>query len=211
MSWIEQTLFYGNLAIKENVIADDISVEMSTVADYFKDIRFDFPPNYVSYDELLELSSYLKENYYDPKTDWFIQDEDLNSYLIKKSKELGFSQKKSYNIIQDLTQELSSLILDLKRHWNRARPYQYAYFLSIEFSPFQSISSHTPSYPSGHSLLAMCWENKILSIKPELKSKTNKIVDSVNMGRMALGLHFPSDIEFSRTIANFIKSNNIRL
>jgi len=211
MDFFEQRLFYGNLTVSENEIVNDISSEMIKVSDYFQNEQFEYPTNEVTYNEIDELDNYVNKNYFKPNKEWEAQDKDLNSYLINKSKEFGLSQEESKNILINLSEKLSPLILELKKYWNRARPYQYAYLFDRDFSAFKTVSGNSPSYPSGHSLLVMCWENHLLNLYPNLKPKTNKIVLSVNMGRMSLGVHFPSDIEFSRVIANYIKSKNFRL
>ena len=90
--------------------------------------------------------------------------------------------------------------MKLKEYWNRARPYQYANLIEAPLFPIETISGHSPAYPSGHTLQGHVWARLISTVKPELKDWADSISIKVNLSRLALGVHFPSDIEFSKKI-----------
>ena len=50
--------------------------------------------------------------------------------------------------------DISGLVMQLKEFYQRARPYQVAYYTEQNLVPFNSASANTPSYPSGHSVQA---------------------------------------------------------
>ena len=69
----------------------------------------------------------------------------LEKFYLKN--ELIFDKELLANIRTDI----SALILQLKVYYQRARPFQVAFYSKQNFVPFESNSAHTPSYPSGHA------------------------------------------------------------
>ena len=101
-------------------------------------------------------------------------------------------------------------ILQLKNHYQRARPFQYALYGNQKLHPYESTSGNNPSYPSGHACQSyfMCkvigthYEEK----KKELDMLAKKVADS----RVILGIHFPSDNQFGIHIVNtLLEKQNI--
>lgn len=84
---------------------------------------------------------------------------------------------------------LEPIILELKRSFNRTRPYDLD--KSINYVPAKS--HRFKAYPSGHVAYAALAE-KILSMKyPEHSSKFKSAVKDVGMARMLMGVHYHSD------------------
>lgn len=114
--------------------------------------------------------------------------------------------------LANINEELGGLIMKLKNHYNRARPYQYAFYSNKnDFHPNESLSGNSPAYPSGHasqsyfllSIVANHYEDK----KDELMTLAKRIADS----RVILGIHFPSDNDFGVMIAKELMSlDNIK-
>ena len=110
------------------------------------------------------------------------------------------------NFLADASEDLGALIMQLKNHYNRARPFQYAYYSKEKFNPYETLSGNTPAYPSGHasqsyficSIVANHYEDK----KEELMKLAKRVADS----RIVMGVHFPSDNEFGIMIAKQIMS-----
>ena len=202
-------LFYGNLTIQEEEEANSIFAEIHRVSEYFKGQQFTFPNDDETYMELMKLYRLVDENYAQPDKVFQAQDTDLNRYLLNESNNLGLSNTEARSIMDNLHNKINPLILDLKRYWNRARPFQYAYYFDVDFNPMKTTSGHSPSYPSGHTLYASCWKKVVDNKMPELVTETQNIVDTVNQGRMAIGAHFPSDISFSMEIAQYLNDNRL--
>lgn len=91
-----------------------------------------------------------------------------------------------------------------KYFFNRVRPFQ----LDKEIIPPQHSKTYfTPSYPAGHVAQYYC-AYKYFSRKfpdPHLGEKMKALVQVVERARIAAGIHYPSDGDFSRKIvdANF--------
>lgn len=122
-------------------------------------------------------------------------------------KRLGIPHNEEYiNFLADASEDLGALIMQLKNHYNRARPFQYAYQSNQNFNPYETLSGNTPAYPSGHasqsyficSIVANHYEDK----KEELMKLAKRVADS----RIVMGVHFPSDNEFGVMIAKQIMS-----
>lgn len=111
-----------------------------------------------------------------------------------------------------ISEDLGALIMQLKNSYQRARPYQIAYYSNNkQFHPFETISGNTPAYPSGHATQGYFICNVISHHYPdkakELRSLANKIADS----RIIMGVHFPSDNNFGVYIAKeLMKKEDIK-
>lgn len=81
----------------------------------------------------------------------------------------------------------------LKLFYNRARPYQME-----EINTLQSVSGHTPSYPSGHAVQAYALAKQLKRLCPEKAQELDTMADRVAYIRHAGGYHFPTDTEYSR-------------
>ena len=114
--------------------------------------------------------------------------------------ELEIDFKKEY--LEKVMIKIRPFILGLKKHYNRPRPYQVAYYTEQKLNPFKSRTAHTPSYPSGHSIQAymLC---KIISFhNPEKEKEIMEIADVIAKTREVLGVHYKSDNLFSKYIVD---------
>ena len=113
------------------------------------------------------------------------------------------------NLNTSLPENHTYILMDikLKEYWNRARPYQYANLIEAPLYPMTTMSGHSPAYPSGHTLQGLIWAKLVSTVKPDLKGWADSISIKINLSRLALGVHFPSDIEFSKKIYEDLVSN----
>ena len=86
--------------------------------------------------------------------------------------------------------------------FNRPRPYQLADALNIPFDRYKTETSNTPSYPSGHTVQPKLVANYYATIYPEHKNGLFEGAIKSAMGRVRMGVHFPSDIEAGHDLAN---------
>ena len=105
-----------------------------------------------------------------PKEEYIEQDVNLMSYLTAESEKLNISSSDNARALFILKEKVDPFILALKNYWNRARPYQYAYFLKSDFHPLNAVSAHTPcisfrSLNSGYLLELKCYNKNILNCK----------------------------------------------
>ncbi len=108
----------------------------------------------------------------------------------------------------------SPIMLRLKEYFNRPRPHEAAKILGISMSPYSSDAalysdyeghennkSYTSSYPGGHAMQSR-FIARMLGLKfPELLDKLVKISDIIADTRIALGVHFKSDNDYGKLLA----------
>ena len=111
---------------------------------------------------------------------------------------LNFPKKK----VKELKDAAGSVILDLKYHFNRPRPYQLAEYYGIKLGENILESMKTPSYPSGHSAQGTLI-GKVLQTK--LPINTNAFIEAgkrISYSRNIGGAHYPSDSEMGENIGH---------
>ena len=105
--------------------------------------------------------------------------------------------------INNLKDQSESIILQLKRHYNRPRPVKVAKELGLPLDTFPLETANTPSYPSGHStqgrLVAL-----LLADEVPLEHRKNilDIGERIGHGRQIAGAHYPSDHTFGKRLAD---------
>ena len=203
-------LFYGNLSNTNKNIMKNISKKYSEVAEYFMDSYYNFPSGNETYSEVNSLIKRMNSTLNEETIKLYeSQDKNLWNYLRSMSNNMGITDKEYDNIEKFIVENIAPLIVSIKDYWNRARPYQYAYEFDLNLTPYTTYSGHSASYPSGHTLETEVWGYMASKIKPNKLSQINKVVNDVNEGRMNLGIHFPSDIEFSKEIFDYLKNNKL--
>jgi hypothetical protein len=103
--------------------------------------------------------------------------------------------------LTDISEDLGALILQLKSKYQRARPYQVAYYSNMKLHPFETLSGNTPSYPSGHASQGYFLCSVIAHHYPEKKEELMKLASRIAESRIIWGIHFPSDNAFGIHIA----------
>jgi len=129
-------------------------------------------------------------------------DEDIIFAFEHSLRKLNIPINKEYiDYIANVSQEIGALIMQLKNDFQRARPYQIAYYTNANLHPFESVSGHSPSYPSGHSCQAYFICNLIASHYPSKKKELMDLCNKIGQSRIILGIHYPSDHIFGYYIA----------
>lgn len=129
-------------------------------------------------------------------------DEDLILAFEYSLKMLKIPTNKEYlEYIYNTSEEIGALIMQLKNDFQRARPYQIAYYTNANLHPFESISGHSPSYPSGHSCQSYFLCSLIASHYPSKEKELMDLATKIGQSRIILGLHYPSDHTFGCYIA----------
>lgn len=110
-----------------------------------------------------------------------------------------------------MNKELAHIILKLKMHYQRPRPYQISHYHNIKLNPVDSTSAWTPAYPSGHGFQGYFW-SKFYSYKyPDIKKKLKKFGKEMADSRLYGGFHYPSDNLVSKQLVNIIFKKKIHL
>lgn len=107
----------------------------------------------------------------------------------------GINPEKSKGFIEAISTDIGPLILKLKFFFQRPRPQQLAYYYKLRLMPFRSVSADTPSFPSGHAYQAKIFSTVLGNNFPQLFADMQSIFLDVCESRMAMGLHYQSDID----------------
>ena len=124
-------------------------------------------------------------------------DEDLHHLLTDIFESIGIKVNSDFFEIDKI---IGYITVKLKRHYNRPRPYQVAYYTEQYFNPFETITGNSPSYPSGHALQGYLMCSILAKKYPQHKTKLDGFAELIAESRVALGVHYPSDNRFSKEI-----------
>jgi membrane-associated phospholipid phosphatase len=118
----------------------------------------------------------------------------------------GKISDEKYNKINKIitSRKMINQIIFYKKLYNRARPYQLAPEL---VKALKSTTADNPSYPSGHPIQAYYAARILSKLEPKRKKEWEEIAERCANIRIIAGLHYPSDIEFGKRIANKININ----
>lgn len=116
------------------------------------------------------------------------------------------SRGKSYNVdyYEMIIDSLVPIILEIKNFYNRPRPGELANSMGVDFRPDDLNSASTPSYPSGHTIQAYVVAKMLSDQFPEHEESLLKIAEMVAQSRIDRGVHFLSDVENGREVAEML-------
>jgi len=195
---------YGN-PTQENKIFIEQKGFMDELFVQFDEDSFPLNDSELVKDELNEIVDYVNS----------ISDEENKAFLTRyKSYDRSliqtitttFKQKgiDVESICENIITDTKNLVYKLKYFYQRPRPYQLAQYYKLKLFPYNSFSSSTPSYPSGHTLQAYVILNVIADKHPNEYQFCKEMIDDIAYSRLYLGLHYPSDNDFAIQIAKKI-------
>lgn len=113
------------------------------------------------------------------------------------------SKGRTYNFeyYKMLSNSLSSIITDLKKYYDRPRPKELAAAMGISFTCDDLETAQSPSYPSGHTIQAYVVAKLLSDQFPEHHENLHKIAEIISQSRIDAGVHFPTDVEYGREVA----------
>jgi hypothetical protein len=130
-------------------------------------------------------------------------DGDIIESFAKTLKKMNIPANDEYlEYLADVSQDFGALIMQLKNTFQRARPYQVAYYSNLPLHPFETHSGNTPSYPSGHAGQGYFICSVIANHYPEKAKELRALAMKIAESRVIMGIHFPSDNLFGMEIAN---------
>jgi hypothetical protein len=118
-------------------------------------------------------------------------------------------------MVRELKNSTSGVILDLKYHFNRPRPYKLAPLLNIELvtNEIEDTTSDSPSYPSGHAAQSTVISNYLAYKNPLVRAKFLKLGRDIGKSRITAKVHYPSDVSLGQLIGNdifiYLKENKL--
>ena len=195
---------YGNPTKElKQLLEEDLLVD-----DLFLKLKEDFfPPNdsELVKDELNEIVDYIN-SISDEENKAFLTrykayDRSLIQVITTTFKQRGIDVE---NLCIDIIKDIRNLIYKLKYFYQRPRPYQLAQYYKLKLFPYNSFSSSTPSYPSGHTLEACVILNVISDKFPNEYQFCREMIDDVAYSRLYLGLHYQTDNDFAKEVAKEI-------
>ena len=197
---------YGNPAFNNAVHMNEDS-SFDSFLETFNQESFAPPKNasMKTLNELVELGMIDKIQNQEDFMYHALIDADLTQFILMQIENCGI--RASYNDLTTIAHDLNPLIMKIKMHFQRPRPFQLAYYRGLNLYPQISMSANSPSYPSGHALQSyfIC---KLYSYKyKSKKSDLLAISDQVFESRKIMGLHYQSDNEFAKQIVDTILQN----
>ena len=121
--------------------------------------------------------------------------DDIETAFKKTAEEQGVEDYDK-NIAKKLIKSSAPVIMKLKKHHNRPRPYD----LDKSMAHFKMKSMETPSYPSGHSVQSMLIGN-VLKMKYG-KSAFMQTAKNISYSRRVARAHYKSDSKVGEDIGN---------
>ena len=164
------------------------------------------PPSDNSFDTDQEIKALKKI----PLKKEFVKKYDNIESAFKKTAEEQGVKDYDKNIAAKLIKDSAPVILELKKHHDRKRPYE----LDKNLKSIVLKSMQTPSYPSGHSVQGVLIA-KVLSDKhPKAKSAFAKTGENISYSRRVARAHYKSDSKLGENIGNsmykHIKKQNLK-
>lgn len=129
-------------------------------------------------------------------------DEEFFKPFKKICKEHGLEFNQTY--FSDLIEEAGEIVIKLKYRFNRPRPYQLAPIVGIDINHEPTRTAKTPSFPSGHSCQGHLIANVLSKKYPQCAKEFKDVAEKISFSRYIGGLHFPSDLEYGKELANWM-------
>ena len=212
---MEQELHYGNISRN---FADYLD-EKNIFTAYRNEFELHPYPNfYQSIEEIGKMQEIQKKamqsNEWNAIQKFCLEwDEDMIGSFRKALRKMNIPANDEYfEYLYTTSEKLGALIMQLKNSYQRARPYQYAYYGNIkDFHPYDTMSGNNPSYPSGHACQSLFLCGIIANHYPDKQKELLRLSQKIAESRIILGIHFPSDNAFGMKIAkDLMKKKDIR-
>jgi hypothetical protein len=172
---------------------------------------YTFPKNSseATQEELNEIVTYIdtlknKQDYIDR---YMIYDKHLSRYFTDGLIKGGENEEQVKKIITDIIEDTKPLLTKLKFKFQRPRPNQLAHYYKLKLFPFKSVSSDSPSFPSGHAFQTRILTEVIGNLYPKTYSFMQDVFKDICYSRVYLGLHYQSDIDVGIFCADKVLKN----
>ena len=103
-------------------------------------------------------------------------------------------------LISELKRQIDTITLKLKYSYNRLRPRETAKFYGENLTPHVAVD--TPSYPSNHTAVGYVVAGVLAKKYPQHEKELLKIAEDNANSRVSLGVHFVSDVEAGKELAD---------
>lgn len=131
-------------------------------------------------------------------------DVSFDKYIVDVLVSMNVPKADIENLINELHDDITPLLIKLKYHYQRVRPHQLAFYYNSPLYPYFSPTANTPSYPSGHCFQATIYCEVLGNKYPKFYQSLKKLSEDISVSRIYLGVHYPSDVEFAKYCADTV-------
>lgn len=134
-----------------------------------------------------------------------VKNRSMNEVSIFKESDAGVHKVFSYIVgrpeseVRLIAARQNIFLFFLKYLFNRPRPYQV--LPEIKENMLESKTGDTPAYPAGHTYQAYLVAKHYARMYPEKSRLLYRTAENIGQSRIAAGIHYPSDHEFSKKLA----------
>jgi hypothetical protein len=188
--------------LQENNYLDVLFEELST---------YTFPANSseATKEELNEIVDAIKT--LDGKDEYIkryqLYDKNISGYFKHGLIKGGEDEKKVIELVDSIIQDTLPLLTKLKFNFQRPRPYQLAEYYKLKLFPYPSLSSDSPSFPSGHAYQSRILTEVIGNHYPKTYAFMQKVFNDICYSRLYMGVHYQSDIDVAIFCADKVLAN----
>jgi hypothetical protein len=192
-------IFYG-FPSKENGQYLDKATIYDKYYSQFTNTPFPANDSAETMKELYVISNALNDG--KDKNVHLIIDQQYYSYALKQFAKQGINI--SDETLQKIILNVAPLVMRLKMHYQRPRPFQLGFLANIPLFPHGSTPAQAPAYPSGHGCQARYFALVLSHFFPEKEDFLIQLSDFIAYSRVSIGVHFPSDNAFGQAIAEYL-------
>lgn len=130
--------------------------------------------------------------------------EGFEDFMIKTLVNEGLPEQNITDTISELHKDIVPLLVKLKYHYQRIRPYVLSFYKAIPLYPFDSCTANSPSYPSGHAYQSIIYAEVLGNKYPQYYIPLKNMAVDISNSRIFKGLHYDSDLQFANYAAQLV-------
>jgi hypothetical protein len=192
----DDMVFVDEIKPKHKRAIEDVKNTIFSNYNYSKFKELEYPDN--ESEELVDELKTLADIDIDEK---FVEEKDdiVKSFKkLLKQHDIKLNEKK----VGKFLDETGTVILDLKYHFNRPRPFQLNKVHNVKMKNKMMDSMKSPSFPSGHATQARVMGRILSSMLPKLEDEIMNLADDVSFSRNMAKAHFPSDTKAGKKLGD---------
>ncbi|MBM3201305.1 MAG: hypothetical protein FJZ56_02730 [Chlamydiae bacterium] len=133
-----------------------------------------------------------------------LYDNSFEKYMVEILAQSGIPFGDVDVLLQSIKDDIKPLLVKLKYHYQRVRPYQLSKMLGMELISFKSTAADSPSYPSGHAFQSRVYAEVIGNQYPKYHKALHDLATDIMWSRVFMGVHYLSDSQFSDYVASVV-------
>ena len=185
--------------LKEETYLDSLLPELKN----YNPPAYDSPQAEQEINELVQLSDKLQTDA-SVENRYRYYDDNFDKYIVSVLTNAGVPKTDVEQLIKQLHDDITPLLMKLKYHYQRVRPTQLAFYYNLPLYPYISVTASTPSYPSGHCFQAKIYCEVLGNMYPKYYQSLQQLSEDICVSRLYLGVHYPSDTEFGKYCADLV-------